>query len=471
MDEASDYYSNSESDSFTSELTFHEQDAISNKIIKPKKKISELKDVFTLKEARLNKEQKTSKMTMNKVKKGSSSRSKVQIVEDESSDDKAFKVKMNKVKKGPLNRNKMQIKGPLKRSRLEENDTKFSSDDPEQESMRLIVAERLYHLCSTTEYHDMPLVEINKYIDKFRRKNPSFLATVSDWAEHEMICRHINYKRSTLNLSEIQNITIAANNRIKACKLNGNSKKAKMKKQADHNNEINSATDINSEMPEIYDTTTTAKNSDRSRTCKLNDNNRSKKDKQVDHNETNSAIDVNSEMSKIQSNNNSRSKKGKQVDHSKINPAIDVDSKMSEIQDTTTSNSSSKKGNQVDHNEINPAIDIDRKQVHYNEVIDVDSEMSEIQDTTTSNANSKTNLNNNRRSKKGKRVDHNKAIDVNSEMSENQDTTTSANNSDRTKFHKPNDYSNKSKKDPLLASSRTNIEGLKKLDKHPRSKV
>ncbi|CAG8829368.1 10770_t:CDS:2, partial [Racocetra persica] len=46
------------------------------------------------------------------------------------------------------------------------DDTEFSSNDPEQKSMRLIVAEGLYYLCSTTEYHDMPLIEINKCIDK-----------------------------------------------------------------------------------------------------------------------------------------------------------------------------------------------------------------------------------------------------------------------------------------------------------------
>jgi hypothetical protein len=32
--------------------------------------------------------------------------------------------------------------------------------------MRLLVAEKLYSLCPTTEYHDMPINEINKCIDK-----------------------------------------------------------------------------------------------------------------------------------------------------------------------------------------------------------------------------------------------------------------------------------------------------------------
>jgi hypothetical protein len=32
--------------------------------------------------------------------------------------------------------------------------------------MRLLVAEKLYPLCPTTEYHDMPLSEINKCIDR-----------------------------------------------------------------------------------------------------------------------------------------------------------------------------------------------------------------------------------------------------------------------------------------------------------------
>ncbi|EXX74661.1 hypothetical protein RirG_049090 [Rhizophagus irregularis DAOM 197198w] len=56
-----------------------------------------------------------------------------------------------------------------------------------QESMRLLVAEKLYPLYPTTEYRDMPINEINKCIDKFHKKNPSFPETVSDWAEREMI--------------------------------------------------------------------------------------------------------------------------------------------------------------------------------------------------------------------------------------------------------------------------------------------
>ncbi|GES80968.1 hypothetical protein GLOIN_2v1840876 [Rhizophagus clarus] len=65
--------------------------------------------------------------------------------------------------------------------------------------MRLLVAEKLYSLCSTTEYRDMPINEINKCIDKFHKKNPSFPKTVGDWAEREMICRHVNYRRSIIN--------------------------------------------------------------------------------------------------------------------------------------------------------------------------------------------------------------------------------------------------------------------------------
>ncbi|UZO05567.1 uncharacterized protein OCT59_025912 [Rhizophagus irregularis] len=77
--------------------------------------------------------------------------------------------------------------------------------------MRLLVAEKLYPLCPTIEYRDMPINEINKCIDKFHKKNPSFLETVSDWAEREMICRHINYRRSILNLSEMHKINISVN--------------------------------------------------------------------------------------------------------------------------------------------------------------------------------------------------------------------------------------------------------------------
>ncbi|PKC53389.1 hypothetical protein RhiirA1_479401 [Rhizophagus irregularis] len=47
-----------------------------------------------------------------------------------------------------------------------------------KESMRLLVAEKLYPLCPSTEYRDMPINEINKCIDKFHKKNPSFPETV-----------------------------------------------------------------------------------------------------------------------------------------------------------------------------------------------------------------------------------------------------------------------------------------------------
>ncbi|CAB4443968.1 unnamed protein product [Rhizophagus irregularis] len=135
----------------------------------------------------------------------------------------------------------------------EEDDTEFSSDEPKQpifkkknityqkipsflhipksiwrgyvESMRLLVAEKLYPLCPTTEYHDMSINEINKCIDKFHKKNPSFPETVSDWAEREMIRQHINYRWSILNLSEMHKTNISVN-KAKIRKPNGNSKRA-----------------------------------------------------------------------------------------------------------------------------------------------------------------------------------------------------------------------------------------------------
>ncbi|PKK61034.1 hypothetical protein RhiirC2_792417 [Rhizophagus irregularis] len=65
------------------------------------------------------------------------------------------------------------------------------------------------------------------------KKNPSFPETVSDWAEREMIRRHVNYKRSTLNLSDkTQKIS-------KSRKPNGNSKRFKKRKLIESNNEIN----------------------------------------------------------------------------------------------------------------------------------------------------------------------------------------------------------------------------------------
>ncbi|POG59648.1 hypothetical protein GLOIN_2v1788884 [Rhizophagus irregularis DAOM 181602=DAOM 197198] len=82
-------------------------------------------------------------------------------------------------------------------------------------STRLLVAEKLYPLFPTTEYRDIPL------------------KTVSDWAEREMIRRHVNYKRSTLNLSDkTQKIS-------KSRKPNGNSKRFKKRKLIESNNEIN----------------------------------------------------------------------------------------------------------------------------------------------------------------------------------------------------------------------------------------
>jgi NADPH-dependent 7-cyano-7-deazaguanine reductase QueF len=43
--------------------------------------------------------------------------------------------------------------------------------------MRLLVAEKLYPLCPTTEYRDMPLIEINKCIDKVNNIKSYFLTS------------------------------------------------------------------------------------------------------------------------------------------------------------------------------------------------------------------------------------------------------------------------------------------------------
>ncbi|GBB89812.1 hypothetical protein RclHR1_16610003 [Rhizophagus clarus] len=101
----------------------------------------------------------------------------------------------NFTKREPLNNKSTNKSQPT----IIEDDTEFSSDEPKQESMRLLVAEKLYSLCSTTEYRDMPINEINKCIDKFHKKSPSFPETVGDWAEREMIRRHVNYRRSIIN--------------------------------------------------------------------------------------------------------------------------------------------------------------------------------------------------------------------------------------------------------------------------------
>ncbi|RGB36607.1 hypothetical protein C1646_813939 [Rhizophagus diaphanus] len=88
--------------------------------------------------------------------------------------------------------------------------------------MRLSVAEKLYPLCPTTEYCDMPINEINKCIDKFHKKNPSFPETVGDWAEHEMICRRVNYRRSIINNTSNVCETQETNKSAKTHKANVN---------------------------------------------------------------------------------------------------------------------------------------------------------------------------------------------------------------------------------------------------------
>ncbi|CAB4444588.1 unnamed protein product [Rhizophagus irregularis] len=242
--ETSDYSSNSKSSLFTGESTNHKKDVTIRKIAELRKKIAELEDSAVMKEGKKN-----------KVKKGPLNQCQPQIVEDNSFDN----MTVNKTK-----RSSDQSQLPIiedesfnnhnPKGSSEDNDTEFSSDEPEQpifkkkninyqkipsflhipkriwhgymESMRLIVAEKLYHLCSTIEYRDMPIIEINKCIDKFRKKNPSFPETVSDWAEREMIRRHINYRRSILNLNEMHKTNISVN-KAKIRKPNGNSKRAK----------------------------------------------------------------------------------------------------------------------------------------------------------------------------------------------------------------------------------------------------
>ncbi|EXX50445.1 hypothetical protein RirG_270770 [Rhizophagus irregularis DAOM 197198w] len=214
--EMSDSSSNSNGGSFIN----CEKESTLKKIAELKKKIMKLENTSMKKEKTKRKSNqklvdKESFAITNKTK-GLSNQSRLK--------DKSFNNKSNNKSQPTLS---------------EEDDTEFSSDEPKQpifkkkninyqkipsflhipkriwhgymESMRLIVAEKLYHLFSTIEYRDMPIIEINKCIDKFCKKNPSFPETVSDWAEREMICQHINYRRSILNLSEMHKTNISVN--------------------------------------------------------------------------------------------------------------------------------------------------------------------------------------------------------------------------------------------------------------------
>ncbi|KAF0440396.1 tkl protein kinase [Gigaspora margarita] len=555
--EASDSPYNSESDSFTSELAIHEQDAISNKIAKLKKKISDLEDASTMKEVRLNKgkrgplnrnkvnmvedessdnetskvmlnkgkrgplnrnkvnmvedespDNETSKVTMNKGKRGPLNRNKVNMVEDESPDNETSKVTMNKGKRGPLNRNKVHLvedessnnetskvtlnkgkRGPLNRNKVNMVEDKSSDNETSKvmmnkgkkgplnpgiqkekhklsknsffssyskknlESMRLLVAERLYHLCSTTEYRDMPLIEINKCIDK-----------VNLLLEIKLGHNNRNHSRSTLNLNEMpehQDTTTSINDRIKARKPNGNSKRAKKEKQVDHNI-LSETTDVDeselslpkknieplsasrswnlSETPETQDTIQTHKPNGK--------NKRAKKGKQIGRNVLNEIINADeSDLSLLEKNieplsasrssnlsempetqdtiqtckpngNNKRAKKGNHIDHNETDKNIEPLSasgssnlnEIPEIQDISAPTTArkpngnskrAKKGNHVDHNETDKNIEPLSASGSSKP-----NEIPEIQDITAPTTARKPN-GNSKRAKKGNHVDHN----------------------------------------------------------------
>ncbi|CAG8817753.1 18357_t:CDS:2, partial [Gigaspora rosea] len=135
--EASDYFSISESGSFTSELTNYEEDTVS-KIAKLKKMIAEL-EISLQQKVQIEDKfsyNKTSKVITNKANKvqtideisnnrGSLKQNRPQVSEENNHEfsnvDKIFN---DKLKKGSLKRSHLQVS--------EENDTEFSSDDPEQ---------------------------------------------------------------------------------------------------------------------------------------------------------------------------------------------------------------------------------------------------------------------------------------------------------------------------------------------------
>ncbi|CAG8803555.1 39772_t:CDS:2, partial [Gigaspora margarita] len=378
--------------SFTSELTIPEQEAISEKIAKLKKKISELEDIFIAKEG--------------------SKRNKVHTLENKLSNNKTSNIEMSKVKKD--NNAEKGLLKPLKQSQQQfSDDTKFSSDDPKQESMRLIVAK-------------------------------DFITCVL--LLNIVICLFLKLTSSKLNISKIpetQDTTVPINNRIKAHKPNSNSKRTKKETHADHNAFIDTdKSDTNllkkyiglalnvGEMLKTQDTTFSTNN--RTRVHKPS----AKKGKQNDYN---APINVD----EIDPND---TKKKKQVNH---NAPIDLALNVGEIlktQDTTAPTNNRTRAHKPKN----------RKHINHNASINIDE----------------SDLDNNRiRATKGTRINHNSPIDVNEsdtnlseknielalnvgEILETQYTTSLTNN--RTKGCK-------SKKEK-------NLESSKKLDKDLQSK-
>ncbi|CAG8551954.1 11301_t:CDS:2, partial [Scutellospora calospora] len=362
--ETSDDSSNSENGSFTSESTIHEQEVISKKITKLKKRISEFEDISTVKE-----------VTPKKGSKGN----KVHTLEDKSSNYKNSNMATSKVKKGHIIEDESSDdKTTIKKAKNRQIINDFSSYNAEKGLLKQLKrriyethsAERLYRLCPTTEYHDMPLIEINKYIDK---------------------------------ISETQDTTVPTNNRIKARKPNGNSKRAKKGKHVNYNAINTNESDTNlskkniglalnsREISKIQDTTSSTNN----RTSKPS-RKKAKKGKQVDHNApANNPYD-----------NSKGTKKGKQVDH---NTPIDVNE---------SDPNDAKKGKQFDHN---APINIDESDPNLSEkniglILNIgEIEMLETQDTTA-HTNSRTRAH---KPKYRKHVDHNAFIDVDESDSNN----------------------------------------------------
>ena len=125
----SDNFSDSESSSYTNELTNHENDERLKKIDKFKRKIIELENTSIMKEAKKS-----------KTRKGSSNQNQTVtdkiIIEDEFfNSNKSTKLTINKIKRSS---NKSQP--PVSEEDTEE-DTEFSSDEPKQV---IIIQIRIY---------------------------------------------------------------------------------------------------------------------------------------------------------------------------------------------------------------------------------------------------------------------------------------------------------------------------------------
>ncbi|CAB4491115.1 unnamed protein product [Rhizophagus irregularis] len=159
--EMSDCSSNSEGSSFT------EKEATLKKITELKKKIMELENTS--------------------IKKGKTKKKLNQGLVDKES------IAITNKTKGSSNRSHLKDKSKSQPTLSEEDDTEFYSDEPKQP----IFKKKNINYQKIPSFLHIPKSIWRGYV--FHKKNPSFPETVGDWAEREMIRRHVNYRRSIIN--------------------------------------------------------------------------------------------------------------------------------------------------------------------------------------------------------------------------------------------------------------------------------